>query len=162
MSSSMKDALIKAGLVSKETIRKEKVENTDVKQKGIHEHHLKTYCPQCNKNAEDVEYYNHTNRSLKSPWLCLVCADKFNIHDDMRQTQQSPTSRAGRFQRFYGPTKRFAPGQGLTAPSGVEKPRPSPTAHQVPRPQQQQRKFSAGSGPKMPGSRMPSPKPTKK
>ncbi|MBK9294378.1 MAG: hypothetical protein IPM57_08020 [Oligoflexia bacterium] len=107
----MKDALIKAGLISKEQVRRDEIEKKGPQQKGVHEHHVKTHCAQCNKPAEDVEYYEHTNRSLNSKWLCVSCADKNWIHDDTRQTQQSMAARSNRFQRFYGPTKKFAPGK---------------------------------------------------
>ncbi len=116
----MKDALMKAGVISKESLRKEELNTKGPQQKGVHEHHMNTFCTECNKSSEDVEYYEHTNRILRSKWLCLVCADKNWIHDDSRQTQQSTAARSGRFQRFYGPTKRFAAGQGLTAPSGIK------------------------------------------
>lgn len=117
----MKDALLKAGLISKETVRREEIEKKGADQRGIHEHHLNTFCSQCNKTSEDVEYYEHTNRILRSKWLCVSCADKNWIHDDCRKTQQSILSKSGRFQRFFGPTKRFAPGEGLTGPKPQKK-----------------------------------------
>jgi hypothetical protein len=133
MSSSIKDAMIKAGLISKEQIRREDIESKGPKQKGVHEHHVKTHCAQCNRPAEDVEYYEHTNRSLASKWLCVACADKHWIHDDTRQTQQSMAALSQRFQRFYGPTKRFAPGTGLTAPqSNQQKPQQQNSGNRSP------------------------------
>ncbi len=112
MSQSIKDALLKAGVISKESIRRDEIEEKGADQKGMHEHHMNTFCSQCNKTSEDVEYYEHTNRNLKSKWLCVSCADKNWIHDDCRTTQQSVLSRGNRFQRFYGPTKRFTSATG--------------------------------------------------
>ncbi len=74
---------------------------------GKHHHHSRTDCEACGHSSPDVEYYEHKNRSLNKYWLCVKCADTHNIHDDFRQTMQSPQAMRGLFQRNYGPTKIF-------------------------------------------------------
>ena len=74
---------------------------------GKHHHHSRTDCEACGRPSPDVEYYEHKNRSLDKFWLCVRCADDNNIHDDFRQTMQSPQAMKGLFQRGYGPTKIF-------------------------------------------------------
>lgn len=74
---------------------------------GKHVHHSRTDCESCGHSSPDVEYYEHKNRSLNKFWLCVKCADSHNIHDDFRQTTQSPQAMRGLFQRNYGPTKVF-------------------------------------------------------
>ncbi len=73
----------------------------------IHEHHLRTFCDACGKTSPDVEYYQHSNRSLDKYWLCVRCADENNILDDTRQTHQSPQAQKKLFLRGYGGTKIF-------------------------------------------------------
>lgn len=74
---------------------------------GKHHHHSRTECEACGRPSPDVEYYEHKNKSLDKYWLCVRCADDNNIHDDFRQTMQSPQAMKGLFQRGYGPTKVF-------------------------------------------------------
>lgn len=124
MASSLQEALLKAGLVSKEKLQKEarqkqapgpirrKGAPPPVKKKagfleGKHLHHLRTECEACRKSAPDVEYYEHSKKSLAAKWLCIQCADGENILDDCRQTVQSEQAMKGHFQRRYGPTKVF-------------------------------------------------------
>jgi hypothetical protein len=89
----MKDALIKAGVISKDEIerekektRREKIEKKGPAQHGIHAHHIRTDCAHCKKNSPDVEFYEHSNRSIEAKWLCIPCADKGWIKDDCRMT----------------------------------------------------------------------------
>ena len=116
MSNSMKDALIKAGVISKDSIdrekekeRRTKIEKKGPAQHGIHAHHIRTDCGHCKKGAPDVEFYEHTNRSVEAKWLCIPCADKLWIKDECRQTNQSSYAKAGTFRRFFGATKKFPP-----------------------------------------------------
>lgn len=116
MSNSMKDALIKAGIISKDQIdrekekeRREKIDKKGPAQHGIHSHHLRTDCGHCKKTASDVEFYEHTNKSVVAKWLCLVCADKFWIKDECRMTNQSSHAKSGMFRREFGATKKFPP-----------------------------------------------------
>jgi hypothetical protein len=147
MAGSLKDALIKAGVVSKdnidlekEKVRREKIQSKGPSQEGIHAHHIRTDCDHCRKNASDVEYYEHFNRSIEAKWLCMVCADKGWIKDDCRQTNQSSHSKSGVFRREFGATKRFpqnavvsAPLSKSTPPGGVKAntPLPPPPAKKV-------------------------------
>jgi hypothetical protein len=112
----MKEALMKAGLISKDTearekekARKEKIEKKGPAQHGIHQHHIRTDCGHCKKNQPDVEFYEHTNRSVEAKWLCIPCADKAWIKDECRQTNQSSHSKSGIFRREFGATKKFPP-----------------------------------------------------
>jgi hypothetical protein len=54
-----------------------------------------------------VEYYEHKNRSIDAKWLCIKCADTYNIHDSFRETMQSQFAMTGKFIRGWGPTKVF-------------------------------------------------------
>ncbi len=122
MSNSLKDAMIKAGIVKqdnldreKEKERRDKIEKKGPGQFGIHAHHIRTDCAQCKKNSPDVEFYEHSNRSIEAKWLCIRCADKAWIKDDCRHTNQSSHAKAGKFRREFGATKRFPPpGSALT------------------------------------------------
>lgn len=118
MTQTLQQALIKAGLVSKEKAeqltRQKKPQRgrpgPDKKPgfiEGKHHHHLRTECEACNKSSPDVEYYQHSNRSLEARWLCVTCADHYKIHDDCRQTVQSSHAQSKLFRRSYGPTKVF-------------------------------------------------------
>ncbi|MCC6277717.1 MAG: hypothetical protein IT289_07370 [Oligoflexia bacterium] len=114
MSNSMKEALLKAGLISKDTIDREKEQERRAKiqkqgptQKGVHAHHLRTDCDHCKKSSPDVEYYEHNVRKVPSKWLCLNCADLNWIDDKFRQTNQSSHAKTGMFRRNFGATKKF-------------------------------------------------------
>ncbi|MDO8461758.1 MAG: hypothetical protein Q7S98_02740 [Deltaproteobacteria bacterium] len=128
---SLKEALLKAGLVTAEKLKKAEEAKRKpqasfrkpVQQKKpstpppppkpvekVHEHHLRTFCEHCKKSSPDVEYYQHTNKSLKHYWLCVKCADEHSISDHCRQTHQSGQAQMGLFRREYGATKVFQPG----------------------------------------------------
>jgi hypothetical protein len=120
MADSFKEAMLKAGLISKESLarekekeRREKIQSKGPSQEGIHAHHLRTDCDQCKKNSPDVEYYEHANRSLSAKWLCLECADKSWIPDETRQTAQSQHAKSGMFRRQFGKTKVLKPGTAM-------------------------------------------------
>ncbi len=78
-----------------------------VLHEGKHSHHVRTECECCKKSGPDVEYYEHKNRSLNVRWLCVKCADSYNIPDACRLTEQSQFAKNGRFLREYGATKVF-------------------------------------------------------
>ncbi|MBI2083413.1 MAG: hypothetical protein HYT76_07560 [Deltaproteobacteria bacterium] len=118
MTTTLQQAMIKAGLVSKKKV--EELTNQESPKRGRpsgdkkpgfiegkHHHHLRTECEACKKSSPDVEYYEHRNQSLVAKWLCLTCADYYKIHDDCRQTVQSSHSQSKLFRRSYGPTKVF-------------------------------------------------------
>ncbi len=98
---------------SKDTDKKEKYKNFDQKtphkphNNVTHEHHHRTECESCKKTTPDVEYYQHSLKTLTAKWLCIPCADQHKILDDCRQTEQSDFSLRKTFRRLYGPTKRF-------------------------------------------------------
>ena len=75
--------------------------------KKFHEHQIRNDCEYCHSYTPDVEYYRHTNKFVEVRWLCMKCADEYKILDECRTTNQSPDSRAGRFTRRWGPTKKF-------------------------------------------------------
>lgn len=109
----LRDAFIKAGVITKETA--ERQEKKDPESKGkppsrelnkYHTDQVKTDCEHCGKHSPDVEYYRHNNKLISKRWLCMRCADDGLIHDDLRQTNQSLSARTGRFIRQYGPTKK--------------------------------------------------------
>ena len=115
MAQTLQEALLKAGLVTKEKLDKKKrprhvpapPQPASSREEQIHEHHLRTECEACKKSGPDVEFYEHSNRMLNVKWLCIKCADTHRISDERRQTQQSQFARSGRFLREYGATKIF-------------------------------------------------------
>ena len=124
MATSLQEALLKAGLVSKEKLAKTESQKKQgvVRRKGRppepkkksvgflegkHLHHVRTECELCQKTEPDVEYYEHNKKSLSVKWLCVTCADNQNILDDCRQTVQSEHAMRKVFRRRYGPTKVF-------------------------------------------------------
>lgn len=116
---------MKAGLVSKEKLKKAEEEKRAAQRpkkhqpeartskkavgfiEGKHHHHIRTECEACHKSSPDVEYYQHRNKSFEKYWLCVRCADAHNISDEFRQTVQSQHAKSGRFRREYGATKVF-------------------------------------------------------
>ena len=112
MGSQLKQALINAGLVTKDKLKemeKEKVKARHLKEgKKMREDHLRIICEVCNKSAPDVERYMHHNRMIEGKqWLCIKCADASQIDDDCRVTHQSPQAKSNMFRREYGRTKKF-------------------------------------------------------
>lgn len=126
MAQTLQEALLKAGLISKEKLERKNrprhhhpqqqrprqapsgpPPSPSVLEEKIHEHHLRTDCEACKKSGPDVEFYEHTNRMLNVKWLCIKCADTHRVNDQTRQTQQSQFARSGRFLREYGATKIF-------------------------------------------------------
>ncbi|GAB4018303.1 MAG: hypothetical protein Fur0010_19460 [Bdellovibrio sp.] len=104
MGNSLKDALMKVGL------RSTKTENERLSKKGrevkLSERHQETrnYCENCNAVQPDVERYKHRSPFTDAEWICSACADKLELHDKFRVTQQSEFAKNGRFRREYGPT----------------------------------------------------------
>lgn len=105
----LKKALQKAGLFSSEQVcakpreRARKEVALDAERKG---HEIRSQCSHCEEFAPTVEHYEHTNRLLNGKWLCVKCADRYNISDDLRTTGQSPDARSARFMRDYGHTRK--------------------------------------------------------
>ncbi len=112
MADQLKQALINAGLVSKDKLReieREKVHKKHLKGgRKMRDDHLRIVCEACGKSAPDVERYGHRNRMIEGKeWLCIKCADQYQILDDCRQTNQSSHAKTKLFIRQYGPTKKF-------------------------------------------------------
>lgn len=106
----LKDALLKAGVISKEyakpSIPKKSVD-PQKEFKKYHQHQIRTVCELCEKDKPDVEYYKHNNRLIVKRWLCVDCADENHIDDILRETHQSTNARSKTFRRMWGRTKRF-------------------------------------------------------
>ena len=113
MTQTLQQALIKAGLVSKEKLKKAEEEKKKRTKKSVgfiegkHHHHIRTACEACGKSSPDGDYSEHKNRNLDKKWLCVKCADTHNISDEFRQTVQSQHAKSGLFRRQYGRTKIF-------------------------------------------------------
>jgi thymidine kinase len=112
MANQLKQALINAGIVTKDKLKD--LERENVKKRHLksgakmREDHLRIVCEACEKTAPDVERYGHKNRMLENKqWLCLKCADQYQILDDCRLTHQSSQAKQGMFIRQYGRTKKF-------------------------------------------------------
>jgi ribosomal protein L44E len=120
--SSLKDALMKAGLSSSkvENVRKSKYKSDKTK---VEKHQEKrNFCEVCETTQPDVEHFKHRNSRIDAQWICVNCADKNEIHDKFRTTAQSDFNLQGRYQRFYGPTLQVS-GKEWNAKSG-KGPRP--------------------------------------
>ena len=112
MGQQLKQALLNAGLIGKDTLKeieREKVMKRHLKKGGkIREDQLRIVCEACEKSAPDVERYFHKNRLIDGKeWLCLRCADEYQINDDLRTTAQSTQAKQGLFIRQYGRTKKI-------------------------------------------------------
>lgn len=128
MTTTLQQALLKAGLVANKKLPEKKPEKKTILKPAREErpkpsfkessrplgfiekkhiHHLRTDCEACKKSGPDVEYYEHRNKILDVRWLCVKCADYYNISDEYRQTMQSQFAMGRRFIRGYGATKVF-------------------------------------------------------
>jgi len=108
MGRSLKEALISAGLkpASAENERP-KVAPREVVQKSVKHQQTRNFCEICELIHPDVERYRHRNPTTSAEWICVACADKFQIYDECRQSHQSDFARKGMFRREFGPTKKF-------------------------------------------------------
>ncbi len=106
--SSMKDALKKAGFATAkaENERQKKFVKEKTKTEKQQEH--RNYCEVCDTTQPDVERFNHRNARIDAEWICSNCADKNEILDQFRFTNQSDSARSGRYRRYYGPIKDFS------------------------------------------------------
>ena len=91
--SSLKDALLKAGLKSSknENDRQKRKNWVEVKKSVIHQEQ-RNYCEVCESIQPDVERYKHRNPIIEAQWICVSCADKNMIDDKFRVTVQSDFS----------------------------------------------------------------------
>ena len=114
MGTSLKEALLKAGLQSAKPESK-KVKPSPApsvksfeEKKRLHTHQdHQIQCQVCNRIQPDVEYYKHNLPQVHVHWICCQCADNLFIMDECRETMQSEFARKGMFRRNFGRTKRF-------------------------------------------------------
>ncbi len=113
MGTSLKDALLKAGMKATPVVSKRPKENQRafIKKKTDDQRNQeqRNFCEVCETICPDVEYYAHHIPSLTARWICCRCADIKMIPDSCRQTAQSDVCRKGIFKREFGDTKRFPP-----------------------------------------------------
>jgi len=104
---SLKDALLKAGL--KPTKSENERDFKPKREKANSEKHqfARNYCEICQSTQPDVEKFNHRNRLIDAKWICVNCADKNEIHDDFRVTDQSDFATQNKYRRYYGPTRNL-------------------------------------------------------
>ncbi len=106
---SIKDALQKAGFKQtnseNERARNDKFKGNSKSNKFQKQ---RNFCEVCSCIYPDVERYNHRNPIIHgTKWICCLCADKNEIHDNCRQTAQSDFSKKNVFRRNYGPTLKI-------------------------------------------------------
>lgn len=123
--SSLKDALLKAGLKTSKIENERKYKpKKDITKTEKHQHR-RNFCEQCSGTYPDVERFKHRNYSVDAQWMCVNCADMAEIHDDCRVTNQSEFAKTGRYIRRYGPTKVFEGERDLRkAPKGPRAQKP--------------------------------------
>lgn len=116
--SSLKDALLKAGIKPTEAPKKqnerEKIAKKHVTEAVAHQVQ-RNFCEACNQVRPDVELYKHRNPTTEAEWICVRCADQLQILDKFRQTAQSDTSIKKMFRREYGETIRIAVNSSATS-----------------------------------------------
>ena len=106
---SLKEALQKAGLKSSKSENERKYRK-DLKKKSEKFQYTRNFCEVCETVQPDVEKFNHRNPLIAhAKWICVACADRYEIHDDLRLTNQSDFAKQNRYLREYGPTKKFPP-----------------------------------------------------
>ena len=102
---SLKDALLKAGLKSTKSENERKPKLKREKNKIEKHQEQRDYCEVCHSIHPDVERFKHNKPHIDAQWICANCADKNEILDEFRLTQQSQFAKAGRYRRFYGQRK---------------------------------------------------------
>ncbi|MBT3982344.1 MAG: hypothetical protein HOE90_13380 [Bacteriovoracaceae bacterium] len=132
---SMKDALKKAGYNSTKAQNERTVKATKQKKQSESHQEDRNFCEICNCYQRDVERFVHKNALISAEWICSNCADKSEIHDDFRTTQQSEFSKSKTYRRQYGPTKNF---NAKNTQSKKHSPSPSPSK----KPQKSGKKFN--------------------
>jgi hypothetical protein len=116
---SMKDALKKAGLKSSRTQNdRKKIAQKDKKNSERHQE-TRNFCEVCDLIQPDVEMFKHKNPTIDAEWICTACADREQIHDQFRVTNQSEFAKSKRYRREFGPTQEFK--KNSTKGSGIKK-----------------------------------------
>jgi hypothetical protein len=106
---SLKDALKKAGLKSSKTENEREYSGpTKSKMKSELHQQARNFCEVCKFIQPDVERFIHKNPTVDAEWICSACADKVEILDEFRMTNQSEFAIARRYRREFGPTKDFS------------------------------------------------------
>jgi superfamily II helicase len=104
MKMSLKDALKKAGLSSTKTVNERDQKQLTKAEK--HQGH-RNFCEVCEFIQPDVERFSHKHPRIDAEWICSNCADKNEILDDFRMTNQSDSAKKGTYRRYYGHIKDF-------------------------------------------------------
>ena len=109
MGNSLKDALKKAGLnSSRSENERDKRGKFEKVKKSVSHQQQRNYCEVCNSVQPDVERYKHRNPTIDAQWICCACADRNQISDNFRVTNQSDFAIKKMFRREFGPTKEFS------------------------------------------------------
>jgi hypothetical protein len=117
MSMSLKDALLKAGIKTAKVENERKLRpKKDIVKSEIHQS-MRNFCEVCQTTQPDVERFNHRMPTVDAQWICSNCADKNQIHDKFRVTEQSQFAKTNRYRRFYGPTLKL---ENPASPSGAK------------------------------------------
>jgi hypothetical protein len=103
----LKDALEKAGLQGTIKQNERAFKPAKKKQKVEKFQEQRNYCEVCFAIWPDVERYKHRNPTVDAEWICINCADKNEIPDECRMTNQSDFAKKGTLRRDYGATKKF-------------------------------------------------------
>lgn len=105
---SLKDAMRKAGLKSTKSQNEREIVGykKDKIKTAKHQEH-RNFCEICECIQPDVERFKHNMPTVDAEWICSNCADKEQILDDFRMTNQSEFAKDGRYRRYYGHTKGF-------------------------------------------------------
>ncbi len=105
---SLKDALLKAGLKqTKSQNEREYKPKKEVKKIEIHQA-TRNFCEVCELIQPDVEMFAHKNPTIDADWICTRCADRAEIHDQFRKTNQSDAAKRKTYRREFGPTQVFS------------------------------------------------------
>ena len=99
----MKDAMIKAGLITKDSIerekekqRRQKIEKKGPAQHGIHAHHIRTDCGHCKDKFQTSSFMSTPTEALMQNGYAFLALINFGLNE-MRQTHQSSQAMAGSF-----------------------------------------------------------------
>jgi hypothetical protein len=105
---SLKDAMLKAGLKSSKTQNERAFKSNKDKKTIEKNQEARNYCEVCELIQPDVEKFKHNNPTVDAEWICAACADREQIHDQFRTTNQSEFAKGRRYRREFGPTKDFS------------------------------------------------------
>jgi superfamily II helicase len=119
---SLKDALKKAGYsTAKDENERQRKLKKEVTKTEKHQEH-RNFCEVCEFIQPDVERFRHKHPRIDAEWICSNCADKNEILDEFRLTNQSDSARTGGYRRYYGPIKDFSKEKGhINTPNGKRK-----------------------------------------